>query len=136
MHGNFTVRPALATDEPGQAGPQEYVLVAVKHFQLAGALASLRPLVGPSTTLVPLLNGVDAHDVLIEAFSPGQVVGGLCSIVSSIAAMRAFMIGSPSMLPERSITSVTSFAATAALPRSGAASESANQPSFLPFACT
>lgn len=86
VHGDFTVRPALATDDAARSQPQEYVLIAVKHFQLAGALPAVRPLVAPSTTVVPLLNGVDAHEALVEAFGPERVVGGLCSIVSSIAA--------------------------------------------------
>lgn len=86
VHGDFTVRPARATDNPDVVGPQEYVLVAVKHFQLDEAIAAMRPLMGPRTSLVPLLNGVDAHERLVEAFGAGRVVGGLCSIVSSIAA--------------------------------------------------
>ena len=47
----------------------------------------------------------------------------------SAAAAFACSIGSPVMLPERSITIVTSFAATAVSVVGGAASDSANQPS-------
>jgi 2-dehydropantoate 2-reductase len=86
VHGDFTVHPALATDDPQAVGVQEYVVVAVKHFHLAAAPAVLRPLIGPQTTLVPLLNGVDAHDILAAEFGAERVVGGLCSIVSSIEA--------------------------------------------------
>jgi 2-dehydropantoate 2-reductase len=86
LHGDFLVRPARASDDPAQIGPVEYVILAVKHFQLAPSLPRLRRLVGPETTLVPLLNGVDAHEILIGQFGPKPVVGGLCSIVSSIEA--------------------------------------------------
>jgi 2-dehydropantoate 2-reductase len=86
VHGDFTVHPAFATDDPPVVGEQEYVVVSVKHFQLAAALPVLRPLIGSRTTLVPLLNGVDAHEILAAEFGHERVVGGLCSIVSSIEA--------------------------------------------------
>jgi 2-dehydropantoate 2-reductase len=58
------VRPAQATDDPAQVGPVEYVVVAVKHYHLAQAAQQMRPLVGPETTVVPLLNGVDARRLI------------------------------------------------------------------------
>lgn len=100
--GDFEIRPALATGDPVEAGPQEYVVVALKAFQLAPALPALRPLVGPETTIVPLLNGVEAPAVLAGEFGPVRVVGGLCSIVSSVespgvirqeSALRRVVIG-------------------------------------------
>ncbi|NIS83273.1 MAG: 2-dehydropantoate 2-reductase [Anaerolineales bacterium] len=86
VNGDFTIHPARATDDTPSAGPQDYVIVAVKHYQLADALHDIRPLVGSQTTLVPLLNGVDAHEHFIHAFGPDRVVGGLCSLVSMIEA--------------------------------------------------
>ena len=86
VSGDFTVYPAQATDEPHSVHPLDYVIVAVKHYQLSDSLPSLQPLVGPQTTLVPLLNGVDTHEYLIDAFGPENVLGGLCSLVSMIEA--------------------------------------------------
>ncbi len=86
VNGDFLVSPVSATDDAGEVGPVEYVVVAVKHYQLAQAAEQLKPLVGPQTTVVPLLNGVDAHEVLIDFLGPEQVVGGLCSLVSFIEA--------------------------------------------------
>src|SRR3989304_5395241 len=82
VNGDFTVRPAQATDDPTQVGPAEYVGGAVKHYHLEQAAPAIRPLVGSDTTVVPLLNGVDAHEHLSRALRPGSVVGGLCSLVS------------------------------------------------------
>lgn len=84
VNGDFDLDPVKATAEPGDVGPVEYVIVGVKHYQLEAAAPGIRPLVGDQTTVVPLLNGVDAHETLIEALGSGPVVGGLCSIVSKI----------------------------------------------------
>src|SRR3972149_787029 len=76
VNGDFTVRPAQATDDPAQAGLVDYVVVAVKHYHLAQAAQQMRPLVGPETTVVPLLNGVDAHELLARTLGPGPGVAG------------------------------------------------------------
>ncbi|HLE03336.1 MAG TPA: 2-dehydropantoate 2-reductase [Anaerolineales bacterium] len=86
VNGDFTIRPARATDTPAEIGPVDYVVVAVKQYSLREAAPQIRPLVGPETTVVPLLNGVDAHQPLIEAVGAGPVVGGLCSLVSLVEA--------------------------------------------------
>jgi 2-dehydropantoate 2-reductase len=86
VNGDFSVRPAQATDDPAQVGPVDYVVVAVKHYHLDQAATAMRPLVGPATTVVPLLNGVDAHEHLIPLLGAGAVVGGLCSLVSLVEA--------------------------------------------------
>lgn len=84
VNGDFLISPALATDNPHEIGPVDYVIVAVKHYQLAQASRQLKPLIGAETTVVPLLNGVDAHEILMESVDPTHLVGGLCSLVSYI----------------------------------------------------
>jgi len=86
VNGDFTIAPAQATADPAAVGPVDYVIVAVKHYHLADAAPALLPLVGENTTVVPLLNGVDAPDILIEHLGAGPVVGGLCSLVAMIEA--------------------------------------------------
>ena len=61
VHGDFAVQPARATDTPAEVGAMDYVVVGVKAYSLAAAAPLIRPLVGQETTVVPLLNGVDAH---------------------------------------------------------------------------
>lgn len=84
VNGDFHLHPVQATDDPGTVPSVDYVVVAVKHYHLAPAAPQIKELVGANTTVVPLLNGVDAHEVLIEAVGREPVVGGLCSIVSMI----------------------------------------------------
>lgn len=84
VHGDFAIQPAAATDDPGSVGPVDYVIVAVKYYGLAAAAPGVAKLVGRETTVVPLLNGIDAHEIL-EGHVPRQaLVGGLCSVVSMI----------------------------------------------------
>jgi 2-dehydropantoate 2-reductase len=85
IRGDFVVRPAHATDAPGEVGPVDAVIVAVKTWQVAEAATRGRPLIGPDTVVLPLLNGVDAPGELANIFGPGHVLGGLCRIVAEIA---------------------------------------------------
>lgn len=85
-NGDFTIPQAQASDNPAEVGPVDYVIVGLKHYHLPQAASQIKPLVGPDTTVVPLLNGVDAHEYLIEALGAGPVVGGLCSLVSMVEA--------------------------------------------------
>ncbi len=84
--GTFHIHPAHATDDPAQVGPVDYLIVAVKHYHLPQAVRQMPPLVGAGTTVVPLLNGVDAHQRLIKHLGRQAVVGGLCSVISMVAA--------------------------------------------------
>lgn len=86
VYGDFRIRPAIATDDPGQVGPVDYVVVGVKHYHLRDAAKAIQALVNPGTTVIPLLNGVDAHEHLIRELGQEPVVGGLCSLVSMIKA--------------------------------------------------
>jgi 2-dehydropantoate 2-reductase len=45
----------------------------------------MRPLVGKTTSIVPLLNGVEAPDQLTNIFGADRVLGGTCSVISMIA---------------------------------------------------
>ncbi len=85
VHGDFALDPVEVTDNPLDIGEVEYVIVAVKNYQLMNALDPMAALVGPETTLVPLLNGVEAPTILADRFGDGRVIGGLCAIISEIA---------------------------------------------------
>lgn len=84
--GDFSVRPAGATDSPAAVGPVDAVLVGVKSWQLPAAAATLGPLLGPETPVVPLLNGVEAADVIAAAVGREHTLAGLCRIMAEITA--------------------------------------------------
>jgi 2-dehydropantoate 2-reductase len=56
--GQTLVARPFSTDDPRQAGPQDFVIIAVKAPGLAAVADSIQPLLGPSTALVAALNGV------------------------------------------------------------------------------
>lgn len=84
VEGDFLVAPARATDNPEDVGPVDAVVVAVKAWQVSEAAQMMRPLVGPSTTVMPLENGVEAADELAAVLGEDRVIGGLCAIVAMI----------------------------------------------------
>lgn len=78
--GDAWIAPVQATDDPSTVGPVDMVLVATKAWQLDGAIAQMRPLIGPETGVVPLLNGVEASDRLAQAFGDAHALNGVCYI--------------------------------------------------------
>lgn len=75
--GAFTARPALAVEDPAEAGPCDAVLVAVKAWQVADLAPRLAPLLAGGGVAVPLQNGVEAAERLARGLPPAQVAGGV-----------------------------------------------------------
>lgn len=67
-----------------KSGPFDLVILSAKAYDLDGAVADLRPAVGPQTTVLPILNGFHHLDVLDEAFGSERVLGGSCAIVATL----------------------------------------------------
>jgi 2-dehydropantoate 2-reductase len=84
--GNFSVQPVQASEDFVQVGEVDAVLVAVKTWQVPAAAASMRPLVGKDTLVVPLMNGVDSPEQLSAELGDAAVAGGMCRISALIAA--------------------------------------------------
>ncbi len=85
VHGDFELYPVAATDDPAEAGPADYVLVAVKSSQTGQVAARLRPLLHESTAVVSLQNGVDNEEKLAAAVGADRVVGGVAYIFCVIS---------------------------------------------------
>lgn len=82
MLGDFTVAPAMATDDPASVGPVDLVLVGVKAWQVPEVAQAARPLLGPQTLVVPLQNGIEAAEQLQAVLGARPVLGGLCRILA------------------------------------------------------
>jgi 2-dehydropantoate 2-reductase len=92
-HGEFSIAPAHAEEDPARVGAVDYVIVAVKTYHLDAVAPTLSPLVGDSTAVIPLLNGVTAHEVLSQHLPKPSVVGGLCAVFSQIEAPGVVRMG-------------------------------------------
>ena len=87
-------RPRRDADPPGPgdrryrraSAPVDYVLLCVKLWDVESAGAQLRPIVGPETAVIPLQNGVDAHERLIPILGREAVMGGTAFVTGSIVA--------------------------------------------------
>ena len=84
-----------ATDDPGELGPQDYVIVALKSHQAWEVAEKMEPLMGPDTAVVTCMNGVpwwyfyglegqyanlrlpsvDLHDRQWNAIGPERAIG-------------------------------------------------------------
>ena len=86
LEESFIVNPAHATDDPTTVGHVDLVVVCVKAWQVKEAARTMKPMIGPSTTVLPLQNGVDAPSELAAVLGSQHVLGGLCRIVSFVTA--------------------------------------------------
>jgi len=84
--GETHLVPTRATDDPAEIGPVDIVLFCVKLWDVESAGTHIKPLIGPDTAVIPLQNGVDAHERLIPVLGPEAVMGGVAQISASIVA--------------------------------------------------
>jgi 2-dehydropantoate 2-reductase len=81
MNGAEDTVRVRATDDPGELGPQDYVIVALKAHSLPGAVDTMRPLLGNDTTVVTAVNGIpywyfyrhggDLENRTLDSIDPG-----------------------------------------------------------------
>jgi 2-dehydropantoate 2-reductase len=83
MLGDFTVR-APAEEDTARIGPVDVVIVAVKTYDNATALALLQPMVGEHTTVLTLQNGVDSAGEIAQIVGEGPVLGGATYIATAL----------------------------------------------------
>lgn len=86
VHGDFTVAPVLATDDPAEIGPVDLVLVCVKTPAVEEAAQAIRPMVGAETMVMGLQNGIEAPTQIGAVVGPEHVVGGATWVSSAIEA--------------------------------------------------
>jgi 2-dehydropantoate 2-reductase len=66
----------------------DVVLLSCKAFDLEDAIKSFAPAVGPKTSIIPLLNGMNHLDALDAKFGADRVLGGLCAIMATLNEAR------------------------------------------------
>lgn len=72
----------VSAERPG--GPYDIVLLTCKAYDLGSAMDSIAGAVGPTTAIVPLLNGLKHLEALDARFGRERVVGGLCQIGATL----------------------------------------------------
>ena len=85
-HGDFTLQPAQATDNPAEIGPVDVILFCVKTYDALTAAQQMKPLVGAQTVIIPTLNGIDHLAKIEGVVGEGHVLGGVAHIASNVIA--------------------------------------------------
>ncbi|MDP9010395.1 MAG: ketopantoate reductase family protein [Pseudomonadota bacterium] len=67
-------------------GFYDLVILSSKSYDLEASIHDFAPAVGPSSQILPLLNGLRHLDVLDARFGAGRVLGGLARISSTLDA--------------------------------------------------
>lgn len=62
----------------------DLVIVAVKNYSLESSINDLKKFIGPNTAILPLLNGIVAHDVLKSHFPSNDVLYGSIKVESNL----------------------------------------------------
>ena len=84
--GETHIVPTKATDDPASIGKVDIVLFCVKLWDVESAGMRIKPLIGPSTAVIPLQNGIDAHERLLPILGREAVMCGVAQISASITA--------------------------------------------------
>lgn len=70
-------RYAIAVARPEEATPADLLIVAVKHHHLDQAIGEMKKAVGPATTILSVMNGIDSEDRIGAVYGMDTVVYGL-----------------------------------------------------------
>lgn len=82
-HGDLSLQPACVTRD-GLRPVYDLVVLAAKAYDLDDAIASVRPAIGPSTRLLPFLNGLSHLASLDRHFGRARVLGGVAHVAGEL----------------------------------------------------
>jgi len=86
VHGDFTVFPANATEDPARVEPVDLILFCVKAYSTDEAAEAIRPAVGPGTAVMSLQNGVEAAERIGKVVGLEHVIGATTWLSSAVEA--------------------------------------------------
>lgn len=76
--------PHLVTNNPTEIGQIDYLICCVKSYDLADSLIPLKNCIHSETKILPLLNGVDAKEIILSIFPNANVWDGCVYIISRL----------------------------------------------------
>ena len=84
INGDFKVQPYLATDDLAEVPTPDLVILGVKSWQIQEVANKLKPIISTETMVLPLQNGANNVEKLLEILPKRNVLAGLCHIVSFV----------------------------------------------------
>ena len=85
-NGDLHLQGVSATDNPATVGAVDIVIFAVKQYDGEIAAKAIKPLIGPSTGVISLQNGMDRQDPLKTILGRDHVMGGVAYITAAEVA--------------------------------------------------
>ena len=101
--GDDRVFPARATNDPDEIGVVDYVIIGVKLWDTEAAASAVLPMLGPSTAVLTLQNGVESGEIG-KIVGPERLLGAVAFIGSAISepgvirhvgSMQRVVVGEP-----------------------------------------
>lgn len=80
--GDFILDKVQATDDPTSVGTVDFVVCAVKAWQVTAAAKSMKPMIGDDTLVIPLQNGIESTGHLSDVLGEEAILGGLCALIA------------------------------------------------------
>ncbi|MCP9199548.1 2-dehydropantoate 2-reductase [Gramella sp. GC03-9] len=84
IKGNFKVNPKMVTSEVSEVPKPDLIILGIKSWQIPEVAIELRPIIGENTIILPLQNGADNYEKLVEILPQRNILAGLCFIVSFV----------------------------------------------------
>ncbi len=81
---SFIAHPTLATDNASEIGVVDYVILCTKSYDLNLSIDQIKPCIGVSTVVLPLLNGMDISARIRELLPSNEVWDGCVYIVGRL----------------------------------------------------
>jgi len=83
--GDIRVPKVRVTDDPATLGHVDLVILSVKLWDTEAAARQIKTIVGPSTGVLSLQNGVIKDDILRREFGEAAVMGGVCYVATHVS---------------------------------------------------
>ena len=83
--GEMLVTAEIATSDPKDVGIVDLVVLGIKAEQIPGAAGAIRTMLGASSCVLPLQNGVEAFEQLAGKLGENRVLIGLCGMMSWVS---------------------------------------------------
>lgn len=84
--GEFIARPKKVTNNPGEIGIVDYLIVSTKSYDLNSSMEYVRPCIDEKTVILPLLNGGIITEQIRDIYVRNVVWSGCSYIVSRKSA--------------------------------------------------
>jgi 2-dehydropantoate 2-reductase len=84
IHGDFTVSPAKASDDPSRVASPDLILFCTKTYSTDEAAQAIKPIVESGTTILSLQNGIDAAERIGKVVGMEHMLAGATWISSAV----------------------------------------------------